>query len=238
MGTDFEEIGALSAASLDWGPGGPKDSKNRSQSALMYNTKYGAYNAVFIAEESPNVYLTFDEGYEYGLTGKILDTLKEKGVKALFFVTGDFAKSEHDLIRRMIDEGHLIGSHSWGHKNYSSLTPAQISEDLTKLSDYIYENFDYEMKYFRFPSGNFSEQALASVAAAGYKSVFWSFAYVDWLTDKQPEPVSSCSKIVSAACPGMIYLLHSVSKTNADILGDVIDQVRAQGYVWADPSLL
>ena len=238
MGADFEEIGALSAESLDWGPGGPVDEKNRSQGALLYNEKYGDYGALFIGPEEPVVYLTFDEGYEYGLTPSFLDTLKEKNVKALFFITYDFANRSGDLVQRMIDEGHVIGNHSYSHKNYSTLTPMEAAEDLTKMHDFVRDKFSYEMKYFRFPSGNFNEQSLAVVQQLGYRSVFWSFAYKDWLTDDQPEPAASRQKVVGAACPGNIYLLHAVSSTNDQILGDVIDQVRAAGYEWGDPNNL
>lgn len=236
MGTDFEGIGALPSKSMDWGPGGPVDSQNRSQSSLSYNQKFGKYNAIFIGPEEKVVYMTFDEGYEHGLTGKILDTLKEKNVKATFFVTYDFAKQADELVRRMIDEGHVVGNHSYSHKNYSTLSPKQAADDLMKMHEYIKENFDYDMKYFRFPSGNFNEQTMAAVQAMGYRSLFWSFAYKDWLVDQQPEPAASCDKIVNAVCPGNIYLLHAVSDTNNQILGQVIDRIREAGYQWGDPS--
>ena len=238
MGTDFGGIGALSAQGLDWGPGGPRDEKNRSQGALLYNQKFGKYDALFLAEDKPVVYMTFDEGYENGLTPTFLATLKEKGVKGLFFITYDFADRQPELVRQIIQEGHLVGNHSWSHKNYSTLTAKQAAEDLMKLHDYVKENFDYEMKYFRFPSGNFSEQTLAVVQSMGYKSVFWSYAYKDWLTDDQPDPASSEDRLVEAACPGNIYLLHAVSSTNAEIMGRFIDRVRDAGYEWGDPSEL
>lgn len=237
-GVQVEKLSGLSTESKDWGPGGPRDEKNRSQGALLYNNTYGSYDAIFISEQSEEVYMTFDEGYEYGLSGDILDTLKEKGVKAMFFVTGDFAKAEPALVQRMIDEGHVVGNHSWSHKNYSGLTVEEVEQDAMKLHDYIKEHFGYSMRYFRFPSGNFSERAMAEMQQLGYKSVFWSFAYKDWLTDNQPEKAASLQKITDAACPGMIYLLHAVSQTNADILGDVIDQVRAKGFTWGDPAKL
>lgn len=238
MGTDFGEIGALSATGLDWGPGGPRDEKNRSQGAILYNQKFGKYDALFLAEDKPVVYMTFDEGYENGLTPDFLATLKEKGVKGLFFVTYDFADRQPELVRQIIEEGHVLGNHSWSHKNYSTLTAKQAADDLMKLHDYVKENFDYEMRYFRFPSGNFNEQTLAVAQSMGYKSIFWSFAYKDWLTDDQPDPVESEKKLVEAACPGNIYLLHAVSSTNAKIMGNVIDRVREAGYQWGDPSEL
>lgn len=238
MGTDFGEIGALSAQSLDWGPGGPRDEKNRSQGALLYNQKFGKYDALFLAEDQPVVYMTFDEGYENGLTPDFLATLKEKEVKGLFFITYDFANRQPELVRQIIEEGHVLGNHSWSHKNYSTLTPKQAAEDLMKMHDYVKENFNYEMKYFRFPSGNFNEQTLAVVQSMGYKSVFWSYAYKDWLTDDQPEPAESEDKLVKAVCPGNIYLLHAVSATNAQIMGSFIDRVRDAGYTWGDPGTL
>lgn len=238
MGTDLGEIGALSAKGLDWGPGGPRDEKNRSQGALLYNQKYGKYDALFLAADEPVVYMTFDEGYENGLTPTFLAILKEKGVKGLFFVTYDFANREPELVKQIIAEGHVLGNHSWSHKNYSTLTPKEAAEDLMKLHDYVKENFDYEMKYFRFPSGNFNEQTLAVVQSMGYKSVFWSFAYQDWLTDKQPEAAASEERLVKATCPGNIYLLHAVSTTNAQIMGSFIDRVRDAGYTWGDPATL
>lgn len=238
MGTDFGEIGALSAKSLDWGPGGPRDEKNRSQGALLYNQRYGKYDALFLAADEPVVYMTFDEGYENGLTPDFLATLAEKKVKGLFFVTYDFANRQPELVRQILAEGHVLGNHSWSHKNYSTLSPKEAAEDLMKLHSYIQENFGYEMKYFRFPSGNFNEQTLAVVQSMGYKSVFWSYAYKDWLTDDQPEAAASEEKLVKAACPGNIYLLHAVSSTNAQIMGSVIDRVRDAGFEWGDPGTL
>ena len=238
MGTDFEEIGALPAKSLNWGPGGPVDEKNRSQGALQYNEKYGGYDALFIGPDQPVVYLTFDEGYENGLTPVFLDILKEKEVKAVFFVTYDFAKREEELVRRMIQEGHVVGNHSWSHKNYSELGAKGAAEDMMKLHEYVQDTFDYEMTYFRFPSGNFTEQTLAVAQAMGYKSLFWSFAYKDWLTDAQPGREEALEKIVSSCHPGAIYLLHAVSETNADVLAEAIDRIRAAGYEWGDPSEL
>ncbi|MEA5010821.1 MAG: polysaccharide deacetylase family protein [Angelakisella sp.] len=214
------------------------DDKNRSQGALQYNSKYGKYDALFIGPDSNNIYMTFDEGYEYGLTPAFLDILKDKGVKALFFVTYDFVNRNGELVQRMIDEGHTIGNHSWSHKNYSTLSPKAAAEDMMKLHNLVKEKFNYEMKYFRFPSGNFNEQCLAVVQGMGYKSLFWSFAYKDWLVDDQPNPATSLKKIVDSAHPGAIYLLHAVSKTNADILAEAIDQIREAGFAWADPSTI
>ena len=228
----------FSARGLDWGPGGPVDALNRSQGALVYNGRYGKYNAIFIGPEQKTVYMTFDEGYENGLSNTFLDILKQKQVKAMFFVTYDFVHRNPQLVQRMIAEGHIVGSHSWSHKNYSTLTPDEMKADLTKMHEYVKNNFNYDMKYFRFPSGNFSEQALAVVKDFGYRSIFWSFAYVDWNPDSQPQPDASFRRVMKALCPGNIYLFHAVSSTNAQILPAVIDAVRAAGYQWGDPDEL
>ena len=235
---DLEKVAGLSTEPKNWGPGGPKDDKNRSQGALQNNGLYGKYNACFLEEASDKVYLTFDEGYEYGLSGEILDTLREKGVKAVFFVTHHYAKSQPELVQRMIDEGHVVGNHSWTHDLYSTMSPEAVREDCMNMHDFVKEQFDYEMHLFRFPAGNFSEQSLGVLQELGYRSIFWSFAYRDWETDNQPDPTAALPKIVDSACPGMVYLLHAVSKTNTDILADVIDGVKAKGFEWGDPAEL
>ena len=167
MSTDFAEIGALNGEALGWGPGGPVDSENRSQGAVAYQEKYGKYDAYFIAPSSEKIYLTFDEGYENGYTADILDTLKEKGVHAVFFVTLPYVKAQPDLVQRMIDEGHIVGNHSMNHPNFTTITPEEMYEEVKELHDYVQENFDYTMFLFRYPEGVFSEQSLAVLQDAG-----------------------------------------------------------------------
>ena len=234
MSTDFGEIGALNGEALGWGPGGPVDSENRSQGAVAYQEKYGKYDAYFIAPSSEKIYLTFDEGYENGYTADILDTLKEKGVHAVFFVTLPYVKAQPDLVQRMIDEGHTVGNHSNKHITYPSLSLEEAKEDLMSLHQYMLDTYQYKMSVFRFPEGNFSEQTLALVQSCGYKSLFWSFAYQDWYTDNQPNPSDALNSMLNKVHPGAIYLLHAVSSTNAQVLGDFIDGMQEKGYVFAD----
>ena len=234
MSTDFAEIGALNGEALGWGPGGPVDSENRSQGAVAYQEKYGKYDAYFIAPSSEKIYLTFDEGYENGYTADILDTLKEKGVHAVFFVTLPYVKEQPELVQRMIDEGHIVGNHSNKHITYPSLSLEEAKEDLMSLHQYMLDTYQYKMTVFRFPEGNFSEQTLALVQSCGYKSLFWSFAYKDWYTDNQPNPADALSSMLNKAHPGAIYLLHAVSATNAQVLGDFIDGMQEKGYVFSD----
>ena len=172
MSTDFAEIGALNGEALGWGPGGPVDSENRSQGAVAYQEKYGKYDAYFIAPSSEKIYLTFDEGYENGYTADILDTLKDKGVHAVFFVTLPYVKEQPELVQRMIDEGHIVGNHSNKHITYPSLSLEEAKEDLMSLHQYMLDTYQYKMTVFRFPEGNFSKQTLHWCKAAAISLSF------------------------------------------------------------------
>jgi len=191
---------------------------------------YSQFGAITVEDPNvPAVYLTFDEGYENGYTAQILDVLKEKNVRATFFITLAYLNSSPELVQRMIDEGHTVGNHTAFHPSMPKVKLDRAYREVKQLHDAVLSRFGYEMKYFRFPMGESSDRTLALVQEMGYTSVFWSFAYMDWDPEKQPEPASSRQKIVSYAQPGTVYLLHAVSKTNADILGDVIDDIRAAG---------
>lgn len=222
----------LDTTKLGWGPGGPTDEKNRPSGATAYQEKYGKYDADFIAEDQMQIYLTFDEGYENGYTDDILDVLREKQVPAVFFVTQPYVKAEPELVQRMIDEGHIVGNHSVNHLSMPTLSMDDCRAEVMGLHEYVKENFDYEMNLFRFPMGEFSEADLSLLQQLGYRSVFWSFAYRDWLVDEQPDPQQAIETIESKCHPGAIYLLHAVSQTNAQVLGQVIDDLRAQGYTF------
>ena len=216
---------------IGWGLGRDRDSLGRPIDAVKAQEKYGAHSALFIdASGEKNLYLTFDEGYENGYTGAILDTLKEKGVKAVFFVTYDYCVSSPDLVERMIAEGHTVGNHSYTHPSFPSCSEEKVVEEVMTLHDYVKENFDYEMKLFRFPMGEFSERTLLQLENLGYTSVFWSFAYQDCNTESQPSAEEAFETVTSAAHSGAIYLLHAVSKANAEALGDIIDFWRSEGY--------
>lgn len=229
-------VAALSNAIYGWGQGLSFDSQNRPKNSINYQAKYGKiYNADFIRLDSKYIYLTFDEGYENGYTPRILDILKEKKVKAVFFITLSYAKDNPLLVKRMINEGHIIGNHSSTHpsKGMSSLSiDAQVKE-IMACHDYIKSTFGYTPNLFRFPNGLYSEQSLAIVENCNYKSVFWSFAYKDYDTANQPDEKESLKLLTQRLHPGAIYLLHAVSKTNMDILADFIDITRNKGYVFS-----
>lgn len=229
------DISALDNTLQNWGQGVQFDSLNRPQGAVTAQEKYGKYSADFIRTDDADtnrIYLTFDEGYENGYTSQILDVLKEKNCPAVFFVTMPYVKQQPELIRRMIDEGHIVGNHSVTHPSggLPSQSREQQERELLDLHDYVKENFGYEMSLFRYPAGKFSEQSLAIVQSVGYTSIFWSFAYKDWDPDNQPEETAALAKLKERLHPGAIYLLHAVSSTNTHVLGQFIDDARAAGY--------
>jgi delta-lactam-biosynthetic de-N-acetylase len=226
------ELESLDTTAVDWGLGKAKDDKGRPIDAVNAQEKYAAYNALFLGEGENTIYLTFDEGYENGYTESILDTLKTKNVKAVFFVTESYAKAQPKLVQRMIDEGHVIGNHSASHPSagLTSLSWEQQQNEVMENHEYVLAQFDYHMYLFRYPAGRFSEQSLAIVNNCNYKSVFWSFAYLDYDVNNQPDPQESLAKMEDRLHPGAIYLLHAESETNATVLGDLIDFITAQGY--------
>lgn len=226
-------VSSLSGECLNWGQGSNVDSLNRPTGSIQYQEKFAGYSADFIKEtEEKVIYLTLDEGYEYGCTPSILKTLKEKNVKAVFFVTKPYAQEDPDLVRNIIDDGHILGNHSVTHpaNGLPSQTIDEQEQEVVGNHTYIKEEFGYDMFLFRFPAGKFSEQSLAILNNCGYRSVFWSFAYLDYDVNNQPDESESLAKLVSKLHPGAIYLLHAESWTNTNILGDFIDQARAAGY--------
>ncbi|MCD7886964.1 MAG: polysaccharide deacetylase family protein [Clostridiales bacterium] len=231
---DFDALSALSNESLSYGfSNSNRDELNRPDGIYYYDNYYSQYNGyTHIDTEEKIIYLTMDEGYENGCTPDILDTLKEKDVTAVFFITKQFYDEQPDLVQRMIDEGHIVGNHTCAHPSggMPQLGAEAEYEDIKTLNDLVYDTFGYQMKLFRFPEGVASEQAVALLDQMGYKSVFWSFAYKDYDTSNQMDPDEALSACLEYLHPGAIYLLHAVSTTNAEILGDFIDGARAQGY--------
>ena len=240
------EITSLSGKKICWGQGRNFDPLNRPRDAVTSQEKYGGLGGFFMdltdcdasaqnEPQSKKIYLTFDEGYENGHTTRILDTLKEKKVKAVFFITGDYAKREGELVRRMVDEGQVVGNHTWRHYSMPEKSLDTCREEIGLLHDYVRENFGYEMHLLRPPKGEFSEQTLALASNMGYKTCLWSFAYKDWDTNSPGDKAQSLEKLTERLHPGGIYLLHAVSPTNAAILGDFIDSARAGGYEFVTP---
>ncbi|MCL2703043.1 MAG: polysaccharide deacetylase family protein [Defluviitaleaceae bacterium] len=181
----------------------------------------------------PVVYLTFDEGYDMGFTPAILDTLKEKGVKAAFFVTTSFIRSSPELCARMKNEGHIVGNHSDTHRDMNELTDEEIIEELKEVERLFKQATGFDLDpFFRFPSGVYSMRALDTVYRQGYRTFFWSLAYRDWDVNNQPGKDEAFRQVTEHIHNGCVILLHSVSQSNAEALGDIIDRVHAMGFTF------
>lgn len=227
----------LSTKKIGYGFGVAKNGKPHSIS--VNNQKYfdsvPQYKCLALdtVSEEKCMYLTFDCGYEYKqITGEILDTLKEKNVKAAFFCTLHYIKSNPKLVRRMIDEGHIVGNHTASHPVMPDLSRTKKAEDIYKFEKYLEDEYGYKSDYFRFPSGSYSENCLELVSSMGYKSIFWSVAYSDWDTDNQKGEEYAYKTVTDRYHPGAVILLHAVSKDNSLALGRMIDKAREDGYVW------
>lgn len=191
------------------------------------------YDAKFLGSTQDNtIYLTFDCGYESGQTAQILDVLKAHDVKAAFFVVGNYITDTPELVRRMAEEGHIVGNHTWSHPNMSEITDkTAFSQQLQKVRDAYQECTGEEMPmYYRPPQGVYSEENLALAQELGYKTVFWSLAYVDWIADQQPGEEEALTKLTSRIHPGAVVLLHNTSATNAAILDRLLTRWEEQGY--------
>ncbi|KGP72612.1 delta-lactam-biosynthetic de-N-acetylase [Pontibacillus yanchengensis] len=191
--------------------------------------KYGGY--YIDATDEKVVYLTFDNGYEQGYTGQILDVLKEKQVPATFFVTGHYVNSASDLVKRMVKEGHIVGNHSWSHPDFSKMSKERIAKELSKVEKAVAEITDQDsMMYLRPPRGTFSERSLATTEELGYITMFWSLAFVDWHTNQQKGWEYAYRSVINQIHPGAVMLLHTVSEDNAEALEHMIEELQKQGY--------
>ena len=191
------------------------------------------YDAAYIGNTMEKVlYLTFDAGYENGCTAKILDVLQKHQVPAAFFLVGNYIEKNADLVRRMAQEGHIVANHTMHHYDMSKLSDkAAFSKELTDLENLYKETTGQEMpKYYRPPQGIYSEENLKMAQELGYKTVFWSLAYVDWNNENQPTPEQAFSKLLPRTHDGAVVLLLSTSKTNGEILDELLTKWKDMGY--------
>lgn len=199
------------------------------------------YDAVYLGDTTKKViYLTFDAGYENGCTEKILDTLKKHNVPAAFFLVGNYLQQNADLVRRMADEGHIVGNHTMHHPDMSKISdPATFQRELTDLEALYRQITGKQMpKYYRPPQGIYSEENLRMAQEMGYKTVFWSLAYVDWNNDAQPTAEQAYAKLLPRIHNGAVVLLHSTSRTNASILDDLLTKWEGMGYTFGSVDQL
>lgn len=235
--TAAEDIADENFSDIDNSPSGWGFKKEKGKEPEIYaSTKelFRKYDTYYIDENREKVlYLTFDEGYENGYTGKILDVLKEQEVPAAFFVTGPYIENETELIERMIAEGHIVGNHTVNHPNLPKLGSAEkMAEELIALNEKFLTKYGIPMKYMRPPEGEYSERLLAVADALGYKTILWSFAYKDWDPSAQKGAEYAFSSVTPYLHNGAILLLHAVSRDNAQALSDIISYAKDEGYVF------
>ena len=193
----------------------------------------GRYDAAYLGDTSEKVlYLTFDAGYENGCTAQILDTLKKHNVKAAFFLVGNYIQRNADLVRRMVAEGHTVGNHTMHHYDMSRISDkAAFSRELEELERLYFQTTNEILpKYYRPPQGIYSEENLQMAKELGYKTVFWSLAYVDWKNNDQPTAEQAFEKLLPRTHNGAVVLLHSTSKTNGEIMDALLSKWEEQGY--------
>ncbi len=184
------------------------------------------------AEQEKVIYLTFDAGYENGNVAKILDAMKAENVTGAFFILENVAKRNPELVKRMADEGHLVCNHTASHRDMSKCHDAEgFAAELAKMEQICLDMCGVQMaKYYRPPEGRFTEENMQFASAAGYKTVFWSFGYMDWDNERQMSPSDALEKILNGVHNGEVLLLHPTSATNAEIMPALIRELRARGF--------
>lgn len=224
---------AVAAAPENWGLGfgqeGSQPSGNVSAAELA------KYNAYYVGNAQDKViYLTFDAGYENGNTEPILDALKKHDAPATFFVVGHYLESAPELVRRMVEEGHTVGNHTYHHPDMSAISDREtFAREMDDTAALYREITGQEMTaFYRPPQGKYSAENLKMAQEMGYTTFFWSLAYVDWYQDKQPTHEEAFDKLLSRIHPGAIVLLHSTSQTNGEILDELLTKWEEMGYTF------
>ena len=227
------QAAASKSANTNWGLSFPTPGQQPTGNASSAFLRQ--YDSYYVGDGSKKViYLTFDAGYENGYTPAILEALKKHNAKATFFVVGNYIETSPELVKRMVAEGHTVGNHTYHHPDMSRIADrAAFEQELQSLEKLYRDTTGQEMvKFYRPPQGKYSESNLKMAHDLGYHTFFWSLAYVDWYVDKQPTPEQAYQKLLPRIHPGAIVLLHSTSKTNADILDELLTKWEAEGYTF------
>ena len=229
-GTALENTEALLFAE-NWGLGFGTEGTQPTGTASAEELK--EYNAYYVGDaEEKKIYLTFDCGYENGNSSAILDALKKHDAPATFFVVGHFLESAPEMVKRMVEDGHTVGNHTYHHYDMSKISdPAVFRKEMDDVRILFQEITGTEMAmYYRPPQGKYSEANLKMAKDMGYHTFFWSLAYVDWYENKQPTHEEAFKKLLGRIHPGAIVLLHSTSKTNGEILDELLTKWEEMGY--------
>ncbi len=221
------------AKESNWGLGFSTEGQPPTGNATADELK--KYDSYYIGNTKEKIiYLTFDAGYENGYTPAILDALKKHNVPATFFLVGNYISTSKELVKRMVEEGHHVANHTYSHPNMSNISSVEsFKKELEDLEKVYEEAIGQKMvKYYRPPQGKYSQSNLQMAKDLGYKTFFWSLAYVDWYNDKQPTKEEAFKKLIGRIHPGAIVLLHSTSKTNSEILDELITKWKDMGYTF------
>ncbi len=233
LSAETASVATESAASASWGLSFQEEGKPPvANASASYLSQYDAY---YIEEtEEKKIYLTFDCGFENGCTPAILDTLKKHNALAAFFIVGNYLETSPELVKRMVDEGHIVGNHTYHHPDMSKIsTKEAFAEELESLEALYEETVGQSMaKYYRPPQGVYSETNLQMAQDLGYQTFFWSLAYVDWYQDDQPTKEEAFAKLIPRIHPGAVVLLHNTSQTNAEILDELLTKWEELGYTF------
>lgn len=230
---------SASVQSASWGLSFQEEGKRPAGNATIDDLKQ--YNAYYASDTDEKIlYLTFDAGYENGNTPAILEALKKHQAPAVFFAVGNFIKDNPDLIKRMITEGHIVGNHTMTHPDMSQISSMESFQKELEGVEELYTSVTGEpmTKFYRPPRGVYSTENLSMAKELGYSTFFWSLAYVDWNVDDQPTKDEAFDKLLTRIHPGAIVLLHSTSKTNGEILDELLTKWEEMGYTFAPLSEL
>ena len=226
-----DSLSVSTAADANWGLSYPREGETPTGNAGAQELK--KYNAVFTGDTSKKrIYLTFDAGYENGCTADILDVLKKHDAPGAFFLVGNFIETSPELVKRMVSEGHIVGNHTMTHPDMSQIADEKgFRSEIEGLEELFEKTTGTSMKkFYRPPRGKYSEDNLAMAKKLGYKTVFWSLAYVDWYNDDQPTKEEAFEKLIPRIHNGAIVLLHSTSETNRNILDELLTKWESMGY--------
>ena len=217
--------------SEDWGLGfGEPETQPRGNASAEDLAWYHAY---YLGDDSEKVlYLTFDCGYENGNTEPILDALKKHNAPATFFVVGHFLETEPELVKRMVEEGHAVGNHTYHHLDMASISDMEsFGNEVNDVAQLFQEITGKELSpYYRPPQGKCNVRNLEMAEELGYYTIFWSLAYVDWNQDNQPSHEEAFDKLTTRVHPGAVVLLHNTSNTNGEILDELLTKWEGMGY--------
>ncbi|MDR0273545.1 MAG: polysaccharide deacetylase family protein [Clostridiales bacterium] len=222
-------------AGESWGVYFPKNGGRPETNATAEHL--AQFDTYFVGNENEKVlYMTFDAGYDNGYTARILDTLKKHEVRAAFFLVGTYIRDYPELTKRMVDEGHIVANHTMSHPDMSKISDFDsFAKELSRVEELYKELIGKDIpKFYRPPRGIYSETNLKHAKQLGYTTVFWTTAYKDWEVNNQPSKEEAFSKLMPRTHPGSVILLHNVSKTNADIMDELLTRYKELGYTFKD----